>query len=61
MTKTDLATDGVAVAAIVSPWWLPILQQVHDWAVFLLPVAGFLWLALQAFTHIRNNYWKKSG
>lgn len=58
MSKTDLITDGVAVAAIASPWWLPILQQVHDWAVWFLPVAGLLWLLLQAATHIRNNYWR---
>lgn len=58
MSNTEIVTDGVAVAAIASPWWLPMLQAVHDWAVWLLPVMGVAWLALQAFTHIRRNYWK---
>jgi thiosulfate reductase cytochrome b subunit len=59
MTKTELATDAVAVAAIASPWWLPVLQAIHDWAAWVLPVAGVAWLLLQAFTHIRSNYWRK--
>lgn len=58
MTTTELVTDGVAVAAIASPWWLPTLQSVHDWAAWALPILGAAWLLLQAFTHIRKHYLK---
>ncbi len=58
MTRTEIATDVIAVGAIASPWWLKTLQAVHDGAAFVLPVLGVAWLLLQAFTHIRRNYWK---
>jgi hypothetical protein len=48
MSKTELVTDVVAAAAVVSPWWLPSLQQIHDGAAWALPIAGLLWLLLQA-------------
>jgi hypothetical protein len=59
MTKTEIATDIVAAAAIASPWWLKTLQVVHDGAAFALPILGAGWLLLQAFTHIRKHYWKR--
>lgn len=59
MTRTEIATDIIAVGAIASPWWLTTLQAIHDWAAWALPVLGAAWLLLQAFTHIRSYYWKK--
>lgn len=56
MTKTELATDVVALGAISSPWWL---QAVHDWAAFSLPILGVAWLLLQGFTHLRKHYGRK--
>ena len=58
MTNTEYVTDVVAVAAIASPWWLPTLQTVHDWAAWALPIMGVLWLALQMISHIRSRYSK---
>lgn len=58
MTNTELVTDGIAVAAIASPWWLSPLQSIHDWAAWALPILGAAWLMLQVFTHIRKHYWK---
>ena len=47
MNKTELATDIIAGAAIISPWWLPTLQNIHDGAAWILPLLGVLWLAIQ--------------
>lgn len=44
----ETANKGLAVAAITSPWWLPVLQKVSEVATFVLPILGVLWIILQA-------------
>jgi hypothetical protein len=54
----DTVTTAGAGAAVVSPWWLPLLTSSHDAAQFLLPFAGLAWLVIQAYYKIkkeRNN------
>lgn len=52
MTHGEIVTDTGAVAAIVSPWWLPALHQVSDVAALLLPIAGVTWLIVQIVVKI---------
>ncbi|WP_425991403.1 hypothetical protein [Afipia sp. DC4300-2b1] len=47
-------TDTGAVAAIISPWWLPALHQVSDVAALLLPIAGVIWLVVQIVVKIQQ-------
>lgn len=42
-----LLTWPVSVLAIVTPWWLPVLENASQYAALLLPIAGVLWLGLQ--------------
>lgn len=54
MTHGEIVTDTGAVAAIVSPWWLPALHQVSDVAALLLPIAGVIWLIVQIVVKIQQ-------
>ena len=54
MTHGEIVTDTGAVAAIVSPWWLPALHQVSDVAALLLPIAGVIWLVVQVVVKIQQ-------
>lgn len=47
MTSGEVVTDTGAVAAIVSPIWLPALHQLSEVAALLLPIAGVIWLVVQ--------------
>lgn len=49
---TTKITDGIAGAALVSPWWLPFLQNASDIAGLLLPIAGLIWLVIQIVGYI---------
>lgn len=40
-------TNATAGAAVVSPLWLPSLQQMSEAASILLPILGALWLVVQ--------------
>lgn len=42
-----IMTWPVSLMAIVTPWWLPVLQKVSEYSAILLPVAGLTWLGLQ--------------
>ena len=44
---SDEATNTVAGAAITSPWWLPVLEQVSEIAALFLPIAGLAWLLIR--------------
>jgi hypothetical protein len=44
----ETANKGVILAAVSSPWWLPVLQKVSEYSAMALPVAGLLWIILQA-------------
>lgn len=59
MTSGEMVTDTGAVAAIASPWWLPALHDVSQFAAFLLPILGVIWLAVQIGIKIHVTYWKK--
>lgn len=55
----ETANKASAIAAVTSPWWLPPLQTVSEWAALVLPVAGLLWIALQASIAIyKLRKWK---
>jgi hypothetical protein len=54
MTNGEIVTDTGAVAAIVSPWWLPALHSVSDVAALVLPILGVLWLCLQIVVKIHQ-------
>ena len=44
---TNVITAPAAVAAVVSPWWLPILHSTSEAAALILPIIGVLWLVIQ--------------
>lgn len=52
-------TDTGAVAAVISPWWLPVVHQVSDVAALTLPILGALWLIVQIAIKVHTTYWKK--
>lgn len=55
-TKAEGVTDVIAVGAVASPLWL---HQVSEVAALLLPIAGFIWLAVQIGVKLHTTYWKK--
>lgn len=59
MTSGEVVTDTGAVAAIMSPWWLPAVHQVSDVAALALPILGAVWLVVQIAIKIHTTYWKK--
>ena len=44
---TNVITAPAAVAAVISPWWLPILHSTSEAAALILPIIGVLWLVIQ--------------
>ena len=59
MTKGEVVTDTGAVAAIISPWWLPTLHDVSQFAAEWLPILGALWLIVQIGVKVHTAYWRK--
>jgi hypothetical protein len=51
----DTTTNAVAGAAIVSPWWLAVLNTGHDLIAWLLPFMGFTWLAIQMYYKLKKE------
>lgn len=51
----ERTTDVTAVAAVISPVWLPIIKEVSDVSSLLLPVAGLLWLLIQIVGYTRKK------
>lgn len=47
MSHFKLLTWPVSLFAIVTPWWLPVLEKASQYAALILPIAGVAWLALQ--------------
>ncbi|MER9252492.1 hypothetical protein [Mesorhizobium sp. M0598] len=43
----DNTTAGVAISAVASPVWLPMLQSVSDGAAIIAPILGTIWLVVQ--------------
>ncbi len=46
MTLNTLTNTG-AVAAVASPWWLPVLHSTSEYAALTLPILGVVWLSVQ--------------
>jgi hypothetical protein len=44
---SDRVTDGVAVAAVTSPIWASMLQNVSEFAGLIVPILGAIWLLVQ--------------
>lgn len=55
-TKAEAITDVVAIGAMTSPLWL---HDISGIAKDLLPIAGFIWLAVQIGVKLHTTYWKK--
>lgn len=45
----DQFTTATAGAAIVSPWWLPVITGVSTAASWALPIMGCAWLGMQMY------------
>lgn len=45
----DSITTATAGAAIVSPWWLPVVTGLSTAASWALPVLGCAWLIMQMY------------
>ncbi len=43
------------VIALASPIWLPWLQTVSELAALLLPIAGLVWIKIQAYYFLRGK------
>lgn len=54
----DTVTTAGAGAAVVSPWWLPLLTSAHEAAAWLLPFMGVAWLAMQMYFKLNDRYSK---
>lgn len=48
----DNLTNVIAALAVISWWWLPVLQDVSTIAALLLPIAGLAWLGIQSWSKI---------
>lgn len=55
MIKT---TNGVAVAGIFSPAWLPTLSDASQVAAQLVPIFSLFWLILQIIRHFSKKVTK---
>ena len=52
-------TNVTAGAAIVSPWWLPALQGVSEFASVVLPILGVAWLVIQIIGYFTSKRRRK--
>jgi len=54
----ELITTAGAVGAIGSPWWLPWLQTVSEFAAIIAPILGVIWLLVQITFKLREAFKK---
>jgi hypothetical protein len=52
MVKT---TNGIAVAGVFSPTWMPSLGDMSHVAAQLVPIASLFWLIIQIVRHFRSK------
>lgn len=52
----NMNTHLVAVSALTSPLWL---HSMSDMAQTILPIAGLIWLVIQAVVYLYTTFWKK--
>jgi hypothetical protein len=57
----DRATNAVAGAAVVSPWWLPSMTEVSHAATIALPILGCVWLLIQMLTWAIKQWRNRDG
>lgn len=43
----EKATNTIAAGAVISPWWIPSLADISQFAALLLPILGCTWLIVQ--------------
>lgn len=51
-TIANDVTNVAAGGAIVSPWWLPAIAGVSEFAAIILPILGAIWLAVQIWAKV---------
>ena len=51
----DYVTNTAAGFAVLSPWWLPWLEDFSTLAALLLPIIGVAWLAIQIWSKVYRN------
>lgn len=59
MTNGEVVTDTGAVAAIVSPLWLPALHTASEIAALILPILGATWLIVQIIIKLHQALKRK--
>jgi hypothetical protein len=60
MTLNSVTTTS-AVAAVSSPWWLPLLQATSEYAALILPILGAAVLVAQLIQMVMKlrQWWKR--
>lgn len=48
-------TNGVAVGAVASPWWIDSLNGASNLAANILPILGCAWLLMQMIGYYKNK------
>jgi hypothetical protein len=51
----DTITTAGAGAAVVSPWWLPVIHGISEGASWALPVLGCSWLLMQMYFKLKER------
>lgn len=51
----EKATNVIAGAAAVSPWWMPSLADISQTAALLLPILGCAWLLVQILAKLTGR------
>lgn len=52
----ETVTTAGAGAAVVSPWWLPVVHDVSSVASWMLPILGCTWLLMQMYFKLKDRY-----
>lgn len=56
MNHFKLLNYPISLLAIVTPWWLPVLENASQYAALLMPIAGLVYLGLQIGFAIYNHF-----
>lgn len=54
MNPWDNATNVLSAGAVISPFWLPVLEQTSGFAALLAPILGAIWLVIQIWAKIKE-------
>jgi hypothetical protein len=58
---SNVVTTAGAGAAMVSPWWLPVLHEISTVAADIVPILGAAWLLTQIIIKVAEYHRKKNG